>query len=97
MSHLQPVQSGHFPTDVIQLCQGVIQQNPFNQRQKETVSHISSLCSKTFALSWEIMAAASNNLKKASDERKIGNVECKKGKTYSKTREFSPENVMADI
>lgn len=30
-SYLQPVQSGHFSTDVVQLCQRVVQQNPVSQ------------------------------------------------------------------
>lgn len=31
----QPVQSGHFLTDVIQLCQRVVQQNPARQGDKQ--------------------------------------------------------------
>ena len=42
-SYLQPVQSRHFPTDVIQLCQRVVQQNPVNQRDTTCQVHIKRL------------------------------------------------------
>lgn len=84
-SDSQPVQSGHLSTDVIQLCQRVVQQNPFSQGRHNFLQRRSEgNQSVLHQLLWKGLLCNKNIAKNY-----VG--------THRRTREFSPEKVKEDI